>query len=90
MGFTKFALIFVISLAIVFTYATYREWKVDNLQKTYNYNFKDLGFWGGFFMSDHSAGYVYMWQNYQGLVLLFNFFWIFVVIYGITWKLSDD
>ena len=89
MGFIKFALIFVISLALVFGYSAFRDWKVENLQNAYNYNLKDVGFWTGYFMSDHSAGYVYMWKYYNGIVLFFNFVFIFLFIYFIIWKLKE-
>ena len=86
MGFTKFVAIVIISLIVVFGYAQYKEWKVDNLQKAYNYNLEGLTFWSAFFIHEHSAGQVYLWRNYPNFILFMSFFWSMLSIHLIAWK----
>ena len=90
MGFTKFTIIFILAIVITLGLVAYREWKVSNLEKVYNYNLKDLNFWKAIFIMEHSAGQVYMWRNHPAIVNGFTFFWLFIVLYFITWKINED
>ena len=89
MGFTKFAVIFILSLIITLGMVYYREWRVSNLEKVYNYNFKDFTFLDAFFVLEHSAGQVYMWRNYQSLVNFYTFFSLMFIMWLIT-KTFDE